>query len=111
MSVSQSAVRPIARFAASIALPIEALLLLASAVFPMKAKFSNIAPRRPRLALEVAVVLACKLLFIFCLWWLFFSPEHRTDVTPEKMSNFLLGPAETAPADEAASRMIADPQQ
>lgn len=35
---------------------------------------------------ELAVVIACKLLFIFCLWYFFFSPEHRTEVTPEVVS-------------------------
>lgn len=78
----------------------------------MKANSSSSgAGRRPRLALEVAGVLACKLLFIFCLWWLFFSPEHRTDVTPEKMGDFLLGPAETAPAAQASPKPEAGPQR
>lgn len=55
------------------------------------------ARRRPRLIAEIALVIACKLFIIFCLWWFFFSPEHRTTVTPDSMSGAIFGqvPVET----------------
>jgi len=49
--------------------------------------------RRPRLIVEIALVIACKLCIIFCLWWLFFSPEHRTTVTPDKMGDAIFSSA------------------
>lgn len=55
--------------------------------------------RRPRLIAEVAFFVACKLFIIFCLWWFFFSPSHRTAVTPEKMSNAIF---HSAPAGESS---------
>ena len=55
--------------------------------------------RRPRLLFEIAAVIACKLLFIFCLWYFFFSPAHRPEVTPQTMSSVIFGDvAETTPA-------------
>ena len=39
------------------------------------------------------LVIACKLCIIFCLWWLFFSPEHRTTVTPDKMGDAIFSSA------------------
>lgn len=45
--------------------------------------------KKNRLITEIAVVLACKLAFIFCLWFLFFSPEHRTIVTDEKIDGII----------------------
>lgn len=51
------------------------------------------ARRRIGLLAEIAIVLACKLLFIFGLWYFFFSPEYRTDVTPDKFSEQILGPS------------------
>ena len=53
--------------------------------------------RRPGLLAEIILFVAVKLFLIFCLWYLFFSPEHRTDVTPQKMGDALLGaPAATS---------------
>ena len=49
--------------------------------------------RRPQLIVEIALVIACKLCIIFCLWWLFFSPEHRTTVTPDKMGDAIFSSA------------------
>lgn len=49
--------------------------------------------RRPQLIVEIALVIACKLCIIFCLWWLFFSPEHRTIVTPDKMGDAIFSSA------------------
>lgn len=56
--------------------------------------------REPRLIVEIAVVIACKLAVIFALWYLFFSPEHRTQVTPERVEKALFSsehPASHAP--------------
>lgn len=49
------------------------------------------ARRRPGLLAEVLLVVAVKLLLIFCLWYVFFSPEHRTEVTPDKMGDAMFG--------------------
>ena len=46
--------------------------------------------KETKVTLELALVIACKLLFIFCLWYFFFSPEHRTEVTPEVISDAFL---------------------
>ena len=40
--------------------------------------------RRPQLIVEIALVIACKL---------FFSPEHRTTVTPDKMGDAIFSSA------------------
>jgi hypothetical protein len=48
-----------------------------------------------RLAAEIAVILAVKLLLLVALWWLFFSPEHRVRVVPEGVDVQLLAPTET----------------
>ena len=52
----------------------------------------------PATILEIAAIIAVKLLVIFTLWFLFFSPSHRTEVTPQTMSKALLGAAGNAPA-------------
>lgn len=52
--------------------------------------------REPRLIVEIAVVIACKLAVIFALWYLFFSPEHRTQVTPERVEDAIFA-SERAP--------------
>lgn len=49
--------------------------------------------KEPKLLTEIALVIVCKLLFIFGLWFFFFSPEHRTQVTPEVMSEAIFGDA------------------
>ena len=46
--------------------------------------------KRPKLILEIAVVIACKLLFIFGLWYFFFSPAHRPLINPETVGNAIL---------------------
>lgn len=48
---------------------------------------SNRATREPRLIVEIAVIIACKLAIIFTLWYLFFSPEHRAQITPEHVES------------------------
>ena len=59
----------------------------------------NSVRRRPRLLLEIAAVITCKLLFIFCLWYFFFSPSHRPEVTPQTMDSVIFGEAaQTTPA-------------
>ena len=57
--------------------------------------------RSPRLIAEIALVIALKLCIIFCLWWLFFSPEHRTSVTPDKMGDAIF--SSSAAHQEAAA--------
>lgn len=48
------------------------------------------APRNPRLILEIAVVLCCKLAVIFALWFFFFGPDKRIDQTPENIASGIL---------------------
>ena len=47
-----------------------------------------------RLAFDVAVILAVKLVLLVTLWWLFFSPAHRVEVLPERVGDQLLTPKE-----------------
>lgn len=47
--------------------------------------------RRPKLIVEIALVITCKLCVIFALWYFFFSPSHRPTVTAETMDDVLLG--------------------
>lgn len=56
---------------------------------------TNTPCKRPRLGLEIATVIACKLCFIFALWFLFFSPEHRTHVDAERMSEAVFSRADS----------------
>lgn len=53
-----------------------------------KASQSN--KSRPRLIVEIAVVLCCKLAFIFGLWYFFFSPDKRIEQTPENVASGIL---------------------
>lgn len=45
---------------------------------------------RPRLIVEIGVVLCCKLAFIFGLWYFFFSPDKRIEQTPENVASGIL---------------------
>lgn len=45
---------------------------------------------RPRLLLEIGVVLCCKLAFIFGLWYFFFGPDKRIEQTPENVASGIL---------------------
>ncbi|MDR3898970.1 MAG: hypothetical protein Q3X95_06885 [Duodenibacillus sp.] len=54
------------------------------------------APRNPRLVLEIAVVLCCKLAVIFALWFFFFGPDKRIDQTPENIASGILDRAPSA---------------
>ena len=49
-------------------------------------KTNNVSPGKSKLGREIAVVIACKLLFIFGLWYFFFSPEHRPEVKCRSLS-------------------------
>lgn len=46
--------------------------------------------KRPRLMVEIAVVLCCKLAFIFALWFFFFGPDKRLEQTPENVASGIL---------------------
>lgn len=59
-----------------------------------KATASN--KSRPRLIVEIGVVLCCKLAFIFGLWYFFFSPEHRIEQTPDNVASGILMRADRA---------------
>ena len=59
-------------------------------------KTNNVSPGKSKLGREIAVVIACKLLFIFGLWYLFFSPEHRPEVNADVVGNVVLGASETS---------------
>ena len=51
---------------------------------------SNAPKKRPRLLLEIAVVLCCKLAAIFALWYFFFGPETRIAQTPDNVAAGIL---------------------
>lgn len=46
--------------------------------------------KRPRLVMEIALVLCCKLAVIFALWFFFFGPDKRIEQTPEVVAAGLL---------------------
>lgn len=50
-------------------------------------KTNNVSPGKSKLGREIAVVIACKLLFIFGLWYFFFSPEYRPEVNADVVGN------------------------
>lgn len=49
------------------------------------------AKKNPRLAMEIALVLCCKLAVIFALWFFFFGPDKRIEQTAEATAAKLLG--------------------
>lgn len=53
-------------------------------------KAPQTAKPRPRLIFEIAVVLCCKLAFIFGLWYFFFGSDKRIDQTPENVASGIL---------------------
>ena len=42
--------------------------------------------RSKKLKTEIALILIIKITAIFCLWHAFFSPSHRPEVNPDRMS-------------------------
>lgn len=48
---------------------------------------------RPRVRRQIAWTLLVKLLALIALWALFFSPEHRVEVTPERVQDQLIPPS------------------
>ncbi len=48
---------------------------------------------RPRVRRQIAWTLLVKLLALIALWALFFSPQHRVDVTPERVQDQLIRPS------------------
>ena len=46
--------------------------------------------KHPKLNLEIAVILCCKLAIIFALWYFFFGPDKRIDQTPENVASGIL---------------------
>jgi len=46
---------------------------------------------RHPLAREIAVVLAIKLVALTALYFVFFGPDHRPDLTPESVGRAILG--------------------
>ncbi len=50
----------------------------------------------PNLIVEIAVILCCKLAFIFGLWYLFFGPEKRVEQTPETIASAVLERTDSA---------------
>ena len=57
-----------------------------------------------------AIVIACKLLFIFGLWYLFFSPEHRPTVTPASVGAAILGEEVSPQQSQSTDTHIRSPQ-
>ena len=58
---------------------------------------------RRRLSCEMAALIALKLVALAFLWWLFFSPAHRTVVDADAAGR-RLGMAEAAARVESAAR-------
>ena len=54
--------------------------------------------RRPRLLVELAIIVGCKIAVVFTLWALFFNPSKRPQQSPETVADGVLGPAEAPPA-------------
>lgn len=54
--------------------------------------------RRPRLLVELAIIVGCKIAVVFTLWVLFFNPSKRPQQSPETVADGVLGPAEAQPA-------------
>lgn len=61
------------------------------------------APWRRRLSRELTGLIAIKLVALALLWWLFFSPAHRTTVDADAAGR-RLGVAEAAAGPTAAAR-------
>ena len=59
-------------------------------------KTNPIAMKKPKLIIEIAIVITCKLLFIFGLWYFFFSPDHRPEVTSDIVGSVILGSQTTS---------------
>jgi hypothetical protein len=55
----------------------------------MRDRLGDEAPWRRRLSGELVVLVAIKFAALALLWWLFFSPAHRTNVDPEAASRRL----------------------
>ena len=60
-------------------------------------------PWRRRLSRELTGLIAIKLVALALLWWLFFSPAHRTTVDADAAGR-RLGLAAAAASTEAAAR-------
>ena len=58
---------------------------------------------RRRLSRELTGLIALKLVALALLWWLFFSPAHRTKVDADAAGR-RFGVTQTAPPTEAAPR-------
>ena len=69
----------------------------------------NVSPGNSKLGIEIALVVLCKLLFIFGLWYFFFSPAHRPEVTTEVVGNVILS-NEQAPSQPNSPNNIRSPQ-
>lgn len=50
----------------------------------------QILKKSPRLMVEIAIVLCCKLALIFALWFFFFGPDKRLEQTPEVVASGIL---------------------
>lgn len=57
-------------------------------------------PKETKINAELTLVIVCKLLFIFCLWYFFFSPEHRMEVTPEIVGDAFFSDTPTTSASQ-----------
>ncbi len=47
--------------------------------------------RKPTVIAEIIIVICLKLLVIFGLWYFFFSPSHRPQVTAETVGDAIVG--------------------
>ena len=65
----------------------------------------NLGQKKNRLIMEIAFVIACKLVLIFCLWFFFFSPEHRTIVTDDKIDEIIFFSEQPKPSQTATESL------
>jgi hypothetical protein len=56
--------------------------------------------RRPlrRLTLELFVVIALKIVLLMLIWWLFFAPQPKPDVSPQAIAHLLAPTSQTPTA-------------
>ncbi|MFU0842146.1 MAG: hypothetical protein ACFWTZ_05990 [Burkholderia sp.] len=55
------------------------------------------------LKVELPIIVVCKLLLIFAMWWIFFSPDHRPEITADTVGDRIAGEAQTAQHSQPTS--------
>lgn len=65
--------------------------------FPLDGRARQPRPLR-RLTFELFVVIALKITLLLLIWWVFFAPQPKPDVSPAAITR-LLAPTPSAPAE------------